>query len=59
MNSKFKKGVMYAGIVDVVYYVWQGRNGVYWSQYSPSIDWSIKQIKYLVSARIGAILPKV
>lgn len=60
MNSKFRKEVMYAGIAAVAYQVWQGRNKVYmyWYQYSPSIDWSLKQIKHFVRARIGAILPK-
>lgn len=49
---------MFAGVAAVVYYIWQGRNSSYWQQSIPSLRCTIKQIRAMVRARIGSVMPK-
>lgn len=49
---------MYVGVAVVVYFIWQGRNNSYWQHSVPSIRSSIKQIRTIVRARIGGVMPE-
>lgn len=48
---------MFARVAIVVYFIWQGMSNCYWLQCIPNMC-TIKQIRSIIRARIGTVLPK-
>ncbi|XP_021851059.1 uncharacterized protein [Spinacia oleracea] len=57
-RSKFRKQVVFAAVVALVYLIWRCRNTSYWEQIIPSVNSTISSLKQVVKARIQAVLPK-
>lgn len=50
-SSKWRRGVIFAVVVDTVYLIWQERNNAYWNHIVYSVDKTVKRIKSLVKHR--------
>ena len=49
---------MNAGIIALVYYIWQSRNKSFWMNYVPVNSVIVDMIKQAIRSRIGVVLPK-
>ncbi|XP_048491275.1 uncharacterized protein LOC104896514 [Beta vulgaris subsp. vulgaris] len=57
-RSKFRKQVVFAGLITMIYFIWQNRNSAYWKHCVRSARADMKQLKHIVKSRILVVLPK-
>ncbi|XP_056698450.1 uncharacterized protein [Spinacia oleracea] len=57
-RSKFRKQVVFAAVVALVYLIWRCRNTSYWERTVPTVSSTISSMKQVVKSIIQAVLPK-
>ena len=57
-SSKFRKSVMYASMVALIYLIWRSRNSSFWDKAFPTVLNVMTLLKHTVKSRVMAVMPK-